>query len=153
MSDFDPGEGWREATVDDVNRSKTDALIFDGLARKRYWVREEPVPPLPTENDTTILAAFRLGDFTRLHLVDGYWHTVIAPKEQTWTPDSLAKSITGFEVLAMPPARVHELPMRTDEQIRRETAKAVLDRVRQARAELRGDATLNRIAREFGVDQ
>lgn len=58
MTDFNPGDGWREVTGERVSTPVGERLELltigvDGVPT-RTWVREDPVPPLPTEVGTVI---------------------------------------------------------------------------------------------------
>jgi hypothetical protein len=46
---FDPGPGWKLADAKEQQNGEELVLFDDNGRRKRVWVREVPVPPLPTE--------------------------------------------------------------------------------------------------------
>ncbi len=131
VNDFNPGEGWREVTFDKAVRPYVASYPDEKTGR--YWVREEPVPPLPTEPWTVIRVNWK-------HQVDGSPDVLmLLDYMSAWAynmtrikPEHLAERITGFKVLAAPVIpddepvvleTTHELRL---EQVRRETAKAVL---------------------------
>lgn len=146
MSDFDPGPGWRELPPDgqmDETLDGRDLLsmgIYGGGSIHRWWARESPVPPLPTEPYTVIRVTWRDPEYlTGSHIYtlssDRYWCPQNRHAEAE-RPDGLAALITGWEPLAEP---------------RKVTAEAVLDRLPHL------DATgaqlaewAENIAREFG---
>lgn len=53
MSDFDPGEGWREINEREWLQTPIDSDSVDAIigGRHRRWVREALVPPLPAERE------------------------------------------------------------------------------------------------------
>lgn len=143
MNDWTPGEGWREV---DVNGEEAQYVVY-GLAEydqdtgaiKRAWVREEPVPPLPTVPYTVIRvqqkneaapAVLTLAD-------DGYWY-LLEPHTVRHSARELSRIVDSFEVLAEP---------------RAVTAKALLAEARayvfQALAE---DISFEHIAKRYGVE-
>lgn len=133
MSGFDPGPGWREVTDSEYRHSlgQPRLLSTDGSQGQgtRYWVREAPVPPLPTAPYTVIRVTWKdTGDQERLVLSDSgtWWGPLMA--------DGLRERITSFEVLSEP---------------RAVTAKAVIDRVSEMWT---GDERIWDVAREFGVE-
>lgn len=153
MSDhIDTRDGtWRKATAEEANRSKTDALILDALSHKSYWVKEEPVPPLPTDLWTVIRVTWR-DETDETHRVLTLDHAVDDPQDLAWSglhPQALPSLITGFEVLASPERWLRDRTIR--EEVRREAVKAVLNRVAEEHA-LRSDQ-LDAIAYEFKMDE
>lgn len=168
MSDFNPGDGWREVGVDEANAQ--ESIRHATRDSMRYWVREAPVPPLPTEPYTVIRVTWREdSDYARRRV-----NPVLIRQPETayhqwaWSDDGdsfgddsdVRSKVTGFEVLAEP----RPLPLDTDddfeERVRRETAKAVLEAVRKIGliqiallANPRNAAAFDAIARDFGVEQ
>lgn len=105
MSDFDTPEGWREVPSADIKPGQRYLRVIDSQLsvrpdRPRYFVREEPVPPLPTERFTVIRVDWR--DSQRigarvLFNINGWYDPVLHEKVC-----DLDEKITGFEVLAKP---------------------------------------------------
>ena len=152
MSDhIDTSDGtWREVPADTPAEAGRDRLVFDGVDRTRIWVKEEPVPPLPTEPDT-LISVYWLHHTARPRrgrlVFNGAAWCAVAPGMGAYMPRELAEIITGFEVLAEP------LPHRWlthEEEVRRETAKAVLDRI--AEEPWAREVDLSKRRREFKVD-
>ena len=140
MSDFNPGEGWREVRYG-AELSGHEHITWDstGLADStaRIWVREEPVPPLPTEPYTVIRVTWKdevtrqlLEDDLMLDIDGMYW----LDAGDEIAPEALTKRIAGFEVLSEP---------------RAVTAKAVLDRI--ASEPWAREVDLTKWRCEFGV--
>lgn len=131
MNAWTPGPGWREVS----GTAQTPDLVqyMDGLPI-RLWVRESPVPPLPTEPYTVIRPEWKNGplDSDKLWVLDeeGLWGAA------GWDPSVLADCITGFVVLAEP---------------RAVTAKAVIDRAREHFLYDDARRYLSNLATEFGV--
>lgn len=134
MSDYiDTREpGWRRTTPGEEkwpNAIERIEYFRDG--REIGWVREEPVPPLPSQPWTLIWVVWRdrvmdaapraLYLNPALDWYDG---------NQSYTPGVLSRSITSFEVLAWPADRHDaEFERQRDLMLKRTTAKAVLDRI------------------------
>lgn len=138
MSDFQPGEGWREIDVNTRHTGK-DMIAFypRGEQENRAWVREDPVPPLPTAPYTVIRPNFKDQELTT-----GWPEAMLLGSDGNWrasgwfrTAPNLAREITGFEVLAEPLAV---------------TAKAVLDRI--ASEPWAREVDLSKWRSEFGVE-
>ena len=160
MSDrIDTRDGsWREVPADTPAEAGRDRLVFDGVDRTRIWVREEPVPPLPTAEGTTI----RVTASTDPDLVGALLHLDLSDADYPWHGNSdayPARNITGFEVLAEPRAiRANELLADALEahgdQVRRETAKAAIERYRDIRPQhASGDGAAAQVEREFEVEE
>jgi hypothetical protein len=155
MTDYiDTREGWREATEEDY-RDATEWLTAysksGGITRR--WVREEPVPPLPTEPYTAVRVKRWTGkEHDYLLQPDGKWLLLDGSGRGHAVADyTLAEDITSWELLAEPRAGAVK---RAEESARRLTAKAVLDRVHELQNGRNGttDGLLVAIAREFGVE-
>jgi hypothetical protein len=143
MNDFDPGKGWVNQQFhsldDEVPRGTVAFREEDGSWS--YWVREAPMPPLPTAPYTVIRVTWRR-DFplpggvgpTSDRVLDsiGNWQPITPGG--TYRPASLQRDITGFEVLSEP---------------RAVTAKAVLDEVA---GWIETTEAYDEVAREFGVE-
>jgi hypothetical protein len=121
MSDFDPGPGWREVTEREWLSTPIDAdhLELASNGKIRHWVREVPVPALPTAPYTVIRVTWRddQRDPDEYALMvgtgTGKWAYLLTDAG-TFSSDVLATLITSFEVLSEP---------------RAVTAKAVLDHI------------------------
>ena len=74
MSDFNPGEGWRLTSDYEEYRNAEDSIRLDETgAGPRFWVRESPVPPLPTAVNSAIRAYWGSELQTDLWLTDFGW--------------------------------------------------------------------------------
>lgn len=144
MSDFTPGEGWREMNADErYEGPRRDQLMWTGTAvgDVRYFVREEPMPPLPTADGTVIDVVWsdhgRERTYNRLTLASNRWWPIT---NGDWHgPHFLVERIRSFEVVSEP---------------RGVTAKAVIARVREReRAFVQDTRVLGEIADEFGVTE
>lgn len=178
MSDFNPGSGWREYSLNDMARDEENCLVLygGGMRPDRVWYPEEPVPPLPTEPYTVI----RVRWAEKIHRPD-----VLVLRGGTWdglgwnwaeSVEEVQARITGFEVLARPTVTdeawatirreareeaerdVADHEERHGEKmkaiVRRETAKAVIDRVRIHLPDVSPDSSIMAaIAREFEVSE
>lgn len=145
MTDFDPGEGWSEVTRQPKAHYVAEHWLDTerDVWRSRFWVRDAPVPELPTEPYTVIRVAWN--DRRR-------WAEVLTLVGDRWgeyTADDLSRNITGFKVLAEPHIVRTYLMEEQRQALRRETVRAVLARVRSAGGTPWG--TLDDIASEFGV--
>lgn len=129
MSDFDPGAGWRAWQPGTLLPEEHVVYRRAGFP-DRFWVRDVPVPPLPTEPGWYA----NTKHFGALYLrKDGYWLTASG---STVRPEN----IHDRNLVLMEPRAV--------------TARAVLDRINQeyppgSFMDLTG---LQSIAREFGGD-
>jgi hypothetical protein len=135
VSDFDPGPGWVEVSPTEATANR-EYVKHNTADTVQVWVREVPVPALPTAPYTVVRIEQR-NDARPAVLTlaeDGYWYLVesTATRHSTAT---LAGLIAGFEVLAEP---------------RAVTAKAVLDRVVETAILVRRDQ-IELIREEFGV--
>lgn len=149
MSDYiDTRQGWTEVSHSEAGE---EYVVYTDGSRDRYWVREEPVvplPPLPTAAYTVIRVTWvpmhrALNDLFMLlpekYMNDSQWRGAAGSSKQAW----LIERISGFEVLSEPRAVV---------------TKAVLGRVRETGVmhllllanPANGDE-LDQIAREFGA--
>lgn len=126
MNDVDPGEGWREVGRDEWRRMNPGrGLLLTEEDGDRYWVREEPVPPLPTEPGyyvDTDGCAWRLD-------TEGAWDDTFGnPMDE----GQVQPPLTRYEPRAV-------------------TAKAVLDRYEELAPEIGDWGARVQIARDFGV--
>lgn len=161
MSDFNPGPGWREVDRDDWYNASQETLALEKGKHDpaaKYWVHEQPVPPLPTEPYTVIRVTWDPGH-------EGDWPSVLAlgvDREWAWSTvggtgfidvHDLPKWITGFEVLAAPRHIFDVDCIGRLEQVKRDTARTVLDRLPTVWAH-NGDVYDTRavLAREFEVE-
>jgi hypothetical protein len=112
MSDFNPGPGWRQVDkFPGYDHEHVAAVTPQG--KSLYWVREPPVPPLPTAPYTVIRAWWGTDTWSALTLAeDGAW---LSARGNAYNDDELAQMVR-FEVLSEP---------------RAVTAKAVLDAIRE----------------------
>lgn len=137
MSDYiDTREGWREGRADKAIYPYLVQFNSEGIGR--YWVREEPVPPLPTEPYTVIYTTGAKGysDWALVRRVSEDWAELA--KGSVFTDEQLLRCITGFEVLSEP---------------RAVTAKTVIDYIRMDENVYDIDEeALTRASREFGVE-
>lgn len=144
---FDPGDGWRRASHEEWVEADVSLALNERGGGVTYWVREAPVPPLPTEPYTVIRVEWKEGlrrDARELVRWSATWES----EDNLLAPEELANRITGFEVLAEPCSQHygHE----DIEEARRETAQAVLDRALEEHARDE-NGWHDRVAREFGV--
>ncbi len=175
MSDhIDTRDGWREIHGEMLHEGQ-DVLVLrtqGDLASGRFWVREEPVAPLPTEENTLVFARFGENSADEIVLMSDGWRFL-----GDLISDDSRRHVTGFEVLAVPVSdteyqaghrqgqvdaangewRRDVIPFESDNsfesRVRRETAKAVLDRVRHLHGPgVAWDEAIAAVAREFGVD-
>lgn len=126
MTDWPAERGWVEVTrreYDDARDLDRDRVtqVIDQAAR--YWVREEPVPPLPTEQYTVIRGTWRNGEECVIWLSSGtglgaFWRDVEGRPVVT-------QGITAFEVLAEP------WSTERGDRIAKATRLNTLDRMRQ----------------------
>lgn len=155
MSDFDPGEGWREVERDGFAPDVPYLLFAQPGQLNRVWIPEEPVPPLPTEPWTVVLVKWRepRDGATEASLMwDGY--TWSAEQVGSFQVNWLRSRITGFEVLTQPSSVLDAAGEAFEaglKRVRRETAKAVLDRRRELYFEGH-EFPDEQIAAEFGVE-
>ena len=115
MSDhIDTRDGtWREVPPESHNLiGVRDALArFEPGKPGRWWVKEEPMPPLPTEARTSIKVTYTLVQQDYRERTREDW--VLLDNGLAWmsdaceftTADDLQACITGFEVLAVPVQR------------------------------------------------
>ena len=127
MSGFDPGPGWRE--VIGTQATPAPCVSYSDGQVVRRWVREAPVPPLPTEPYTVIRAALPNGTSDVFIRNELGWY-LLGEMEAPVHP----LNFTAFEVLSEPRAVI---------------AKAVLDRCE----ELAGYpvSIVQTVRREFGA--
>jgi len=158
MSDYiDTREGWVRHEIQGATPIRDEEHVvmeYQGHQAVAYWLPEVSVPPLPTEPYTVIRAHWKghdsaFGDVMWL-AADGTWR--YGNGDRVHAAD-LAEGMSGFEVLAEP---CHAHYGAEDlKRAERDTARAVLERVRQE-LPLGHDGTslryLDEIAREFGVE-
>jgi len=100
MNAFDPGEGWREVRSTDALQGRDQLVLYPNGGRtadRRYWVREDLMPPLPTVPYTVIRVTWKDGQPAKEYaLIGGRWGVM--------RPDELAEQMAGFEVLSEPRA-------------------------------------------------
>ena len=145
MTDFDPGEGWRRVTA--FTGHTGERIQWWSGTEWHNWIREEPVPPLPTEPYTVIRCSYPTSESVRVRLPNGTWNGQ--------SDDYVRAELTGFEVLAEPRDVNDERYVKGYDAARRETAKAVLDRILPYvdAYYISGDGNpIDEIAREFGVE-
>jgi hypothetical protein len=128
MSEF-IGNGWKMGHAPDGMRAeRLKYRTEDG-----EWVafhRPEPVPPLPTEQNTVIEVTWRddLPLLVNRLVLMGEWRLV--GSQRVFETNDLASRITDWKPLSVPMSTVGEVTIVAREQARKETARAVLDRVR-----------------------
>lgn len=122
---IDTREGWRKVNLSEYynarKRHETTLVLDDNPGSPTFWVREEPVPPLPTEVGVSIETTREgTSEKQRWFCSGAHWWLIGSTTVRTAT--DLAASITGFEVLAEPCSQHygHE----DLEKVRRETAAA-----------------------------
>jgi hypothetical protein len=137
MSDFNPGPGWREVDPTETSGREVVSHFPVGAKAGRYWVREAPVPPLPTAPYTVISVTESTDPDLRGQVLTfdgaGYWSN----SGHTLGPASMARRVQAFEVLSEPRAT---------------TAKAVLDRISAFELPLAVEPVLITVRDEFGVE-
>jgi len=133
VNEFEPGEGWREITFAEGCEGGREIISYrhpgPGPSSYTYWVREDPVRPLPTEPYTVIRAALPNGTSDVFIRNELGWY-LLGEMEAPVHP----LNFTAFEVLSEPRAVI---------------AKAVLDRCE----ELAGYpvSIVQTVRREFGA--
>lgn len=101
MTDWTPGDGWRPLAIDEILEGGGEVITYSTGADMRSWVREVPVPPLPTAPYTVIRVTY---DPAKTQYEFCLW-----PDYGWWSKDGgrlIEERITGFEVLAEPTPRV-----------------------------------------------
>lgn len=152
MTAFQPGDGWREVSG---TAEQPDLVEYiDGLP-VRLWVREEPVPALPTAPYTVIRVTWAAAKEPGVLTLTAAHHWVSLGGD-AYRHDFVAEQISGFEVLAEPHRDLGEYTQGAVDTMlrlaRRETAKAVLDRLQDLRGLKYGDRDIQTVRDEFGVE-
>ncbi len=164
MSDFNPGEGWREVQYShELEGHEHIEWNSTGLAGRteRMWVREIPRPALPTADYTVIVAVVRTveirGTLTLIRLGGSQlrpWYGVFANATRQFADDEIG----SFEVKAEPRGEAwvdleqHESELKI---VRRDSVESIAAWFeREGAGEPHDDwrrRTARTIRREFGV--
>lgn len=126
---IDTSDGtWREVSPNEwASNTDRDSLRVVGTGGGlRHWLRDA-VPPLPTEQYTVIKALWEPAGEYRMILDGESWYFV--GTDDRLMPETLAAKIRGWEPLSEPRAVSLERMVERDMQVRKATAKTVLDRV------------------------
>lgn len=160
---FDPGPEWRRGNVGDWPSLKGKFIVmWDNEQPQEVWHYKAPVSPLPTEPYTVIRVTWQ--DQEAQQRKSGHVFTLF--EDGLWgiaSPEQIRERITGFEVLAVPvqTAEVRAFDLvreeradlaRQFEEVRRETAKAIVSFIGSIRAGTTWSEIRDNVAREFGVE-
>lgn len=148
MSEYiDTRDGWREISGTESS-SGQDILVLRiggraGRYQNRYWVREDPVPPLPTVRNTVIRVSCDGPEAGCWFLGGEFWWQI--GSELELSTEDLHERIAGFEVLAEPRAAVAE------QVLAQVVHGAIPSQERQIKAWIIFQRDLVNIGRQFAV--